>query len=163
VTESPGSPSDPCLEFSLQAEASRIRLGDGKDLPFMRALLTLRSICRSEVTDLAIHVSLGQEGGTVQDVSHALAAASALPAGGLLQWDVYDTLLPAHPGTASKIHMFGHRAALNWIFDLAALAEYRLPGSSGPARTPRKRWTLRWSVADAATGAVALAIEAGKG
>jgi hypothetical protein len=128
----------------------------------MRALLTLRSICRSEVTDLAIHVSLGQEGGTVQDVSHALAAAAALPAGGLLQWDVYDTLLPAHPGTASKIHMFGHRAALNWIFELVVLAEYRLPGSSGPACTPRKRWTLRWSVADAASGAVALAIEAGK-
>ena len=162
MTESLVSSSDPCLEFSLQAEDSRIRLGDGRDLPFTRAVLTLRSTCRSEVTELAIHVSLGQEGGTVRDVSHALAAASALPAGSLLQWDVYDTLLPAHPGTASKIHMFGHRAALNWIFDIAAVAEYRLPGSSVPAQTPRKRWTLRWSVADAASGAVSLAIEAGK-
>ena len=154
---------DHCIEFSLQAEHSRIRLIDGKDLPFVRALLALRNLCPSEVTDLAIDVSLGQEGGTVQNVSHALAAAAALPAGGLLTWDVYDSLLPAHPGAASKIHMFGHRAVLNWIFDLTVLAEYRLPGSSGPARTPRVRWTLRWSVADPATGAVALAIEAGKG
>lgn len=162
MDESPGFPVGSCLEFSLHAEASTIRLGDGRDVPFARALLTLRNRCLSEATDLAIHASLGQEGGTDQDVSHALAAAAALPAGGLLTWDVYDTLLPAHPGTASKIHMFGHRAALNWLFDLSVLTEYRLPGSSGPTRTPRARWTLRWSVADATSGAVALAIEAAK-
>lgn len=150
---------DACLEFSLRAEASRIRLADGRDLPFARAILTLHSNCETEVTDLAVHASLGQEGGTVQDVSHALAAAPALPAGGLLQWDVYDSLLFAHPGIAGKVHMFGHRAVLNWIFDLAVQAEYRLPGSSGPPRTAGARWTLRWSVADAATGAVALGIE----
>lgn len=162
MTGSPGVPSGPCLEVRLHADTSRIRLVDGRDLPFERAILTLRNLCQSDVTDLAIHVSLGQESGTVQDVSHALPAAAALPAGGLLQWDVYDTLLPAHSGTASKIHMFGHRAALNWVFELAVLVEYRLPGSSGPARTPGARWTFRWSVADAATGAVALEIEAGK-
>jgi hypothetical protein len=140
-----------------------MRLGDGRDLPFARAILTLRSSCQSEAVDLAIRAALGQEGGTVQNVSRTLAAAAALPAGGWLEWDVYDTLLPAHPGTASKVHMFGHRAALNWVFDLAVEAEYRLPGSTVLARTPRARWTFRWSVADAATGAVALTIEAGKG
>lgn len=162
MTESAGDLPAPCLEFQLHAETGRIHLGEGRDLLFARAILTLRNLCGSEVADLALEVSLGQEGGTVQDVSRALPAAATLPAGGLLRWDVYETLLPAHPGTASKIHMFGHRAALNWVFELAALAHYRIPGSSAPARTPRARWTFRWSVADAASGAVALAIEAAK-
>jgi hypothetical protein len=162
MTEAPAVLVGSCLEFSLRAEASQIWLGDGRDLPFARAILRLRSLCSSDLPNLALHAFLGQEGGTVQDVSHALAATAALPAGGLLRWDVYDTLLPAHPGTASKIHMFGYRAAMNWIFDLTVQAEYRLSGSSGPARTPRARWTFRWSVADPATGAVALAIEAGQ-
>jgi len=55
--------------------------------------------------------------------------------------------------------MFGYRAALNWRFDLDAWAEYRLSGSAGQMQTPVARWSLRWSVPDAAAGAVALTIE----
>jgi hypothetical protein len=153
-----------CLTISLQAEASRLRASDGKEIPFTRAVLILRNDCQWDVVGIALHASLGQEGGTVQDVTHALApsASASLSSGGTLSRDVYDLLLPAHPGTASKVHMFGHRAVLNWTFDLAVWAEYRLPGSSGPVRTPVARWVLRWHVPDPATGAVALVIEEGK-
>jgi len=151
---------DACLAVALQSLASSLRASDGRDVPFARAVLTLRNGCLTDVVDLVPHASLGQEGGTVQDVSGAFAGAAAvLPPGGSLHWDVYDLLLPAHPGTASKIHMFGYRAALNWRFDLAAWAEYRLPGTAKPTLTPVARWTLRWRLAEASDGAIELAIE----
>jgi hypothetical protein len=154
----------PCLVISLQSVASHIRASDGREIPFSRAVLTMRNVCDMDVNDVVLHATLGQEGGTVQDVTHALArpdAASIRP-GDAVSWYVYDLLLPAHPGTASKVHMFGYRAVLNWRFDLVVWAEYRLSGSTGPEQTPVSRWALRWSVPDPATGAVVLAIEEGK-
>ena len=152
-----------CLVFSLQAVPSQIRASDGREIPFTRAVLTGRNACTAELIDMVPHATLGQEGGTVQDVTHALSRpAASIPPGGTVSWDVYDLLLPAHPGTASKVHMFGYRAALNWRFDLAAWAEYRRSADSPPVRTPVSRWALRWSVADTSTGAVVLAIEEGK-
>ncbi len=154
-----------CLVISLQSVASKIRASDGRDIPFSRAILTINNVCSAEVIDLVPHASLGQEGGTVHDVTHAFTrpAASSIPAGGSASWDVYDLLLPGHPGTASKVHMFGYRAVLNWLFELSAWASYRVSGTAEPVQTPVARWALRWSVPDPSTGAVALAIEEGKG
>ena len=152
-----------CIVFSLQAMASRILASDGRDIPFTRAILNVRNACSEDVVDLTMHVTLGQEGGTVQDVTHALSAPPAsLPPGGNLSWDVFDRLLPAHPGTASKVHMFGYRAALNWRFDLAVWATYRRPAISFSEQSFVSRWILRWYVTDTVTGAVELAIEEGK-
>ena len=153
--------SNSCLAISLKSVASHIRASDGRDIPFARAVLTIRNICDSEVVDVVPHATLGQEGGTVQDVtsSFSQSAHSSIPPGGAADWDVYDLLIPAHPGTASKIHMFGYRAALNWRFELAAWAEYRPSGSSIAIQTPVSRWALRWSVADPANGEVELTIE----
>ena len=152
-----------CLEISLQTVASHIRASDGREIPFTKAILTIRNVCSGEVLHVVPHATLGQEGGTIQDVTHSFsqAAPSSIPPGGIVNWDVYDLLLPAHPGTASKVHMFGYRAALNWRFELAAWAEYSLPGSSGPVLTSISRWTLKWSLANPATGAVDVAIEIG--
>ena len=155
---------DACLTVSLRAAASHIRASDGRDIPFGRAVLSISNVCPSGTIEVLPRASLGQEGGTVQDVSRVFGeAAASLPAGGTIEWDVYDLLLPAHPGTASKVHMFGYRAVLNWKFELTASAEYRQPGSAEPAQTPVSRWTLRWSVPDPSTGAVELSIEEGKG
>lgn len=151
---------DGCLDISLQPEASHIRASDGREIPFARAILTIRNMCNTELVDVVLHATLGQEGGTVQDVTSSLSAApSTIPPKGTASWDVYDLLLPAHPGTASKVHMFGYRAALNWRFELAAWAEYRVSGSSAPVQVPVSRWALRWSVKDVATGAVDVSIE----
>ncbi len=152
---------DRCLEISLQSVASHIRASDGREVSFARAVLTIRNLCDSGVLDLSPHATLGQEEGTVQDVSSSFSQSvySSIPPGDAVQWDVYDLLIPSHPGTASKIHMFGYRAALNWRFELAAWAEYRPSGSSIAVQTPVSRWALRWSVADPATGEVGLTIE----
>jgi hypothetical protein len=156
--------TEPFLILSLRPVASHLQAIDGREILFTRAVLTISNSGDTDVTGLVPHVTLGQEGGTVQDVTHALAgSAVALPPGGSITWDVYDLLLPAHPGTASKVHMFGYRAVLNWKFDLAAWADFRLTGSSGPLQTPITRWTLQWSVPDPSTGAVALSIQEGSG
>lgn len=150
-----------CLDISLQSVTSHLRASDGREIPFTRAILTLRNVCDAEAVNVVPHATLGQEGGTTQDVTSSLShsAPSSIPPGGTVSLDVYDLLLPAHPGTASKIHMFGYRAALNWKFELAAWAQYRPAVSSEPLQTPVLRWSLRWSIADPATGAVGLTIE----
>jgi hypothetical protein len=148
-----------CLAISVQPEASRIPAGGGRDVPFTRAILTVRNICNSEVIDVIPYATLGQEGGTVQDISGAFSLPGSIAPGQSVSWDVYELLLPAHPGTASKVHMFGYRAALNWRFDLAAWAEYRSAVSSMREQTAVARWQLRWSVSDPSTGKVELAID----
>jgi len=152
---------DRCIHISLQPVASEIRASDGREIPFTRAILTIRNVCDAETIDVVPHATLGQEGGTVQDVSSSFShsATTSLPPGGNVSWDVYDLLLPAHPGTASKVHMFGYRAALNWRFDLTVWAEYRSSASSVTMQTPVSRWSLRWSVANPSSGAVELTIE----
>ena len=149
-----------CLDIWLQPLASHLKAIDGRQTPFTRAVLTVRNVCKEDVLGLIPHATLGQEGGTVQDVSVAFAQSvpASLPPGGTVTCDVYDILLPAHPGTGSKIHMFGYRAALNWLFDLSVWIEYRTSGSS-PAQTSVSRWSLRWSVAESNAGKVDLSIE----
>lgn len=148
-----------CLDISLQPMASHLKASDGREVSFTRAVLTVRNVCEEEVLNVLPHATLGQEGGTVQDVSASLSHVipASIPSGETIMWDVYDLLLPAHPGTASKIHMFGYRAALNWRFDLSAWIEYRTSAAS--ARTPVSRWALRWSIADPDEGKIGLTIE----
>jgi hypothetical protein len=150
-----------CLDISVQSEASSIRGTGGSEIPFSRAILKIRNVCDAEVVNIVPRATLGQEGGTVQDVSASLSRTDSLtiPPGGTVDWDVFDLLLPAHPGTASKVHMFGYRAALNWRFDLAVWAEYLSPVSSLPAQTAVSRWALRWSAAGTSAGEIELAIE----
>lgn len=152
---------DGCLAISLQPAASQIRASDGREVPFTRAILMIRNVCNEEIVNVVPHAVLGQEGGTVQDVTSSLShsAPSSISSDGMVSWDVYDLLLPAHPGTASKVHMFGYRAALNWRFDLAVWVEYRFSGDSETVQTPVSRWALRWSVVDPAAGAVDVTIE----
>jgi len=152
-----------CLTISLEPAGSNLRASDGREVPFTRAVVSIHNTCTAELINLSPHATLGQEGGTVQDVTHVLSGLpERFPSGKAVSWDVYDILLPAHPGTASKVHMFGYRAALNWRFDLAVWAEYRLSADSPPVRTSLSRWVLRWSVPDPSTGAVVLTIEEGK-
>ena len=153
-----------CLAISLQAAGSHLRTSDGREIPFTRAVVAVRNTCTTELIDVVLHTTLGQEGGTIQDVSSAFSGgvATSIAPGGTVNWDVYDLLLPAHPGTASKVHMFGYRAVLNWRFDLAVGAAYRRSADIPPVLTSISRWSLRWSVPDPSTGAVVLAIEEGK-
>jgi len=154
-----------CLDISLQAVDSSLRKSDGSDVPFTRAVLIIRNICDSEVLNVEPYATLGQERGTVQEVTSSFSheAHASIPAGGAVTWDLYEDIIPAHPGVSSKVHLFGYRAILDWRFDLEAWAEFQPAGLDASIRTPVSRWALRWTVPDPAAGKVELAIEESRG
>ncbi len=149
-----------CIDITLQSVDSTLRLNDGREIPFVRAILVIRNVCNSEVLDVEPRATLGQERGTVQEVTSSFSqkAHESIPPGGTATWDVYDEIIPAHPGASSKVHLFGYRAVLTWRFELAAWAEYRPSGLYEPIKTPISRWALRWTAPES-TGRVELAIE----
>ena len=154
-----------CLEISLQAVASTLRVTGGRDIAFRRAKLTMHNTGPMDVDGFAPHATLCQERGLVHDATEALCrnmTAQAMPAGGTVEWDVYDLLLAAHGGVASKVHLWGYKAILDWWFELSAWAEYRHPGAA-PVQTPVSSWKLRWSPAKPPTEEISLSIEVVKG
>jgi len=136
------------LEFSLRAVPSELRVTGGREIPFRRAILSMRNTGNASLSRIAPHATLTQEGGSVQDITDALTRAmtsESLPPGGTVEWDVYDLLLAAHPGVASKVHLWGYKAMLNWWIDLAVWAEYLPVNVTAPLNTPISRWKLRWA------------------
>ena len=138
------------LEISLRAVPSTHTAFGGRQIPFTKGLLSLRNAGSKPVVGLSPQATLAQEGGSVQDATEALTQAMAsgsIAPGETLEWDLYDVLLAAHPGIASKVHLFGYKAILNWWFELAVWAEYRLEDEAPSLKTPVYRWKLRWSPA----------------
>lgn len=150
------------LEISLRAVPSRIGTSGGKEVPFKRGVLSLRNTGQTVVSGLVPHATLGQEGGSIQEVTETFSRSKtpeSIKPGEAIEWDVYDQLLAAHPGAASKVHMFGYRAVLNWWFELVAWAEYRCPDVATSLQTPTTRWKMRWSLAKPPMDEVDLYIE----
>ena len=149
MTKESGAGSWECrLLISLELVPSKIGTGGGKEIPFTRGMLSVRNIGQTVVSGLVPYATLGQEGGSVQNVSAAFSnfkTPDSIKPGEAIEWDVYDQLIAAHTGAASKIHMFGYRAVLNWWFELVAWAEYRCPDIATPFKTPTSRWKIRWS------------------
>jgi hypothetical protein len=150
-----------CLDISLQAVDSSLKISGGKEVPFARAVLTIRNICDSAVLNVEPQATLGQERGTVQDVTTSLSqkAGTSIKPGETFTWDLYDEIVPGHPGMSSKVHLFGHRALLDWRIDLTVSAKYSTAGSGESMQTAVSRWALRWTSPQSAAGKVYLAIE----
>jgi hypothetical protein len=151
------------LEISLRAEPSTLQIIGGKNIPFSRAILAVRNVSPAKADMFELHATVGQEGGSVQDLTEALSKSrpiESIPPGETVEWDVYDLLLPAHPGIASKVHMFGYRAVLDWRFDLTAWVEYRSPDAPAASQTPAYGWKLRWSRRAPLSDSVDVSIEA---
>jgi len=151
------------LDFTLRAFPSTLRITGGREIPFARAILSLRNAGGVTAAGVVPHATLSEERGLVHDAAEALKRAmpaDSIPPGGELTWDVYDLLLAAHPGVASKVHLWGYKAALNWWIDFSAWAEYREEGADSPVRTGICRWRLRWSPVEPTAERVELSIEA---
>jgi hypothetical protein len=150
------------LEIALKAVPSKLRVTGGKEIPFCRAILSIRNTGDTAVEGFVPYVTLAQEGGSVQDVTEALfrsaTVASLLP-GNAVEWDVYDLLLAGHPGVASKVHLWGYKAILNWWYTLAVWAEYQSSDAAAPLQPSVSRWKLRWITAKPTLEAVDLSIE----
>jgi len=151
------------LSFTLKTIPSTLRVTGGREIPFARAILTLRNAGGVTAIGVVPHATFSEERGLVHDATEALKGATAtdsIPPGGELTWDVYDLLLAAHPGVASKVHLWGYKAALNWWIDLAAWAEYREAGTASPVRTAISRWRLCWNPSEPSVERIELSIEA---
>ena len=76
-----GDDQERCVVIALQPAESKLTASNGNEISFTRAVLTLRNACSAALSDLVVHVTLGQEGGTVQDVSSAFpgSAGASLP------------------------------------------------------------------------------------
>ncbi|HET6489117.1 MAG TPA: hypothetical protein VFG28_05090 [Syntrophales bacterium] len=153
------------LQFSITAVPSTLRVAGGRDIPFVRAILSLRNTGNTLAAGVVPHATLSEERGLVHDATGILggAATGSIPPGGELHWDVYDVLLAAHPGVASKIHLWGYKAVLNWWIDFSAWAEYGEEGAEAPIRTGITRWRLRWNPEGTPEEKIELSMEAVEG
>jgi hypothetical protein len=154
------------LSFTLKAVPSTLRVTGGREIPFARAILSLHNTGDTTATGVIPHATLTEERGLAHDATEALkrtmAADSILP-GGEFAWDAYAILLAAHPGVASKVHLWGYKAALNWWIDLSAWVEYRGESAGASILTSASRWKLRWNPAEPPGEKIDLAMEAAEG
>jgi len=150
------------LEFTLRAVPTEFRVTGGRDIPFKRAILSMRNTGNAAIVRFVTHATMAQEGGSVQDITDALTRATtveSLPPGEAVEWDVYDLLVSAHPGVASKVHLWGYKAILNWWIDLDVWAEYFPSDDTAPLHTSISRWKLRWIPAHSTVEEVDLSME----
>ena len=150
------------LNFTLKSVPSTLRVTGGREIPFVRAILSLNHSGGGTAAGVVAHATLSEERGLVHDATEVLkrlAPADSIPPGGELTWDVYDVLLAAHPGVASKVRLWGYKAALNWRIDFSAWAEYREEGAASPSQSDVFRWKLCWSPAEPSAERIELSIE----
>ena len=146
----------------MAAVPSTLRVTGGREIPFVRLILSLRNTGNTKATGVAVHASLSEERGIVHDATEALGrttAADSIPPGEELTWDFYDLLLAAHPGVASKIHLWGYKAVLNWWIYFSVSAEYRGESDQRHFQTGVYRWKVRWFPAEPSSERIDLVLE----
>ncbi|MGZ6248191.1 MAG: hypothetical protein ACXWMC_01065 [Syntrophales bacterium] len=151
-----------CLEISLQAVPSKLEASGGREIAFTRAMLSMANTGHAALVDVVPHAMFAQERGIVHDATEALSRSrivESIQPGETVKWDVYDLLLIAHPGVASKVHLWGYKAVLDWWMEFVAWAEYRTPDVAMQQQTPKHQWRLRWSPAKSRADEIDLAME----
>ena len=154
-----------CLEISLQAVPSKLEVSGGREIAFTRAMLSMVNTGRTALVDVVPHATVAQERGIVHDATEALSRSrkvESIQPGETVKWDVYDLLFVAHPGVASKVHLWGYKAVLDWWLDFVAWAEYRTSDLAAPQQTPKHQWRLRWSPAKSQPDEIDLTLEFAK-
>ncbi|MGA3206293.1 MAG: hypothetical protein ABSE05_00525 [Syntrophales bacterium] len=150
-----------CLEISLRAVPSKLQVSGGREIAFTRAMLSMVNTGYAVLAGVVSHATFAQERGIVHDATEALSQAKiveSIQPGETVKWDVYDLLLVAHPGVASKVHLWGHKALLDWWLDFVVWAEYHTPDVAMQQQTPKHKWKLRWSPAKSRADEIDLAL-----
>ena len=153
---------DNCLGIFLQAVPSKLHVSGGSEIAFTRAMLSMVNTGHATLVGVVPHATFAQERGIVHDATDALSRSKiveSIQPGEAVKWDVYDLLLVAHPGVASKVHLWGYKAVLDWWLDFVAWAEYRTRDVAMPQQTPKHQWKLRWSPAKSQADEIDLALE----
>lgn len=150
------------LDLALKSVPSTLNTAGGKTIHFTRAILVIKNTGLEPVPGFIPQAALTQEGGMAHDITEVLTGGLRelyLSPGATIQWDLFDLLAAGHPGVASKVHLFGYKAVLNWWFDLIVRADYRTREDASPLQTPPFRARFRWNAQPGALDEVALSIE----
>lgn len=157
----PGTPGG-SLKTTIESNPSTLKAAGGREIRFDRAVLVMRNTSGEALVDVSPRVTVVQEGGEPHEMSEALAAGlgeSVLPPGGALRWDLYDLLVAGHPGVASKVHLFGYKAILNWWFEFEVGVDYRSEAGSPQEWHSTFRGKFRWNASKDALDQVELSVE----
>lgn len=149
------------LQVSVTPRPAARSLPSGRELVFTDAVLSIRNGGDRPLPGLVPLLSVRQDETTLGEESDVLLAK--WPAGGLapgeeVEWGLYDLLQAVDRGFASKIHLFGLKAALNWSFHLEVKASWR--GGSESSQAPVFRAAFRWRVVEGAPGGIGLEVGA---
>jgi len=150
------------LEIFLRLVPSTIQVDGGTELPFQKAVLSLRNTGQTTVVGVIPHATLAQEGALEHDGTEPLVRAmteATIRPGDEIVWDVYDLVLATIEGVASKVHLFGYRGILNWWYEMAIWVDYRLQDGAITEQTPVSRWRIHWSPADPPRDEIDLIVE----
>jgi hypothetical protein len=162
AAESKTKSQESCLEISLEAVPSKLQVSGGREISFTRAMLSMVNTSHAALVGVVPHATFAQERGMVHDATEALSRSKiveSMQPGETVKWDVYELLLVAHPGVASKVHLWGYKAVLDWRLDFVAWAEYRNPDVDMPRQTPKRQWKLHWSPAKSQADEIDLFLE----
>jgi hypothetical protein len=162
TAESKANSQDSHLEISLDAVPSKLEVSGGREIAFTRAMLSMMNTSHAPLVGVVPHATFAQERGIIHDATEELSRlkrVESLQPGDKVKWDVYDLLLVAHPGVASKVHLWGYKAVLDWSLDFVAWAEYRTPNDTVSQQTPKHKWKLRWSPVKSKADEIDLVLE----
>jgi len=112
-------PVKAACRFPCKPSLQRFGVSGGGEVAFARAVLTMVNAGHAALVGrLLPHATFAQERGLVHDATEALSRSrivESIQPGEAVKWDVYDLLLVAHPGVASKVHLWGYKAVLDWV------------------------------------------------
>jgi hypothetical protein len=150
------------LKFWLEVVPSTLKIAPGGEIKFPRPVLVIQNVGPDPAKVLISHASIFQEGGMPQEVTETLNKKLIdrfIPPEDTLRWDLYDLLIAEHPGVASKVHLFGYKAVLNWWFELSVKTDCRLSDGSLSVQMPLFRAKFRWNASKPALEKVDLSID----
>lgn len=145
------------LEIALRPAQATLHLAGGRTLPFTDGVLVLRNATGMALEDLRATATVRQEGAILAAEEVPLGqAGSWLPAGASLERGLYELLQALDRGLASRVHLWGPKAVLNWPFHLSLEVSWR---AGGEAHRTACACGFRWTQPEGPDGAFALELD----
>jgi hypothetical protein len=133
-------PTASTLSLQIEKCAVALHYAGAEGVTFEDAVLIVENNGASTIGEVVLGLRVSQEGKVPFEgnISPAiLEMPDGLDAGASLRMSVFRVLQKTLPGFASKVNMFGYKAALNWSYEIVV--------SIGDAEALAK--TIRWSLA----------------
>ncbi len=147
------------LEVAWRPEASELRGPGGKPLPFTDAVLVVRNAGSAPLAGFRATVTVRQEDALLCEARDAMGAAlgeRVLAPGESVAVGAFALLQEVDPGLASRVHLFGVKALLNWRFRVEAEVSCRAAGGAADRGPARAEFAFHWAPPESPGGPVGL-------